>query len=122
MKLAPLTLSILALVAAASVAQAGSAPATAPIFVNAGDDYGCTIANTGTKDVASVEVKVIVNGNSLGASNTCAPLAAGSVCSVAAVSVPSSNNRWCTVTTLGSPKALRGRFCNQSTAECESMR
>jgi hypothetical protein len=91
--------------------------ASGPLRVAEQNAYSCSAGNVGTREV-DVEVTVTIDGGATGngVSTTCAGLAPNAVC-VAANDAASTKYRFCTVKT-SNRKAVRGTFCNTTTAVC----
>lgn len=113
--------STFVLLSAAAEASAGGVIASPPLRLGDLHDYECGVVNAGTKELASVTVKVWISGGGNGTSQTCEPLAPNTVCA-ANNTAGSAGWRYCEVTALGSGKALRGQFCNRTTGDCVPLR
>lgn len=105
-------------------AHAGGTVAAAQLTVGLGDTYQCTVVNMGLKEIASVTVSLAIAGDEatgISGSQTCAPLATNGTCTGSSVSAD-PGLRLCRIVGKGNLKAIRGKFCNTTTGECEEVR
>lgn len=102
------------LAATSGVAQAALL-ASPPLPINSNQNYGCAVANIGTRAI-DVEVEVVIDGGGYGSKVTCQALAPSAVC-VANNDAGFFDQRYCTVKTT-SKKTVRGNFCNNATGAC----
>lgn len=113
---------VLSLALGAPVAQAAAFLGSGPMPMINGTTDSCLVANIGLKALAEVTVSIIKSGTSTPeVSTTCAPMAANTHCGFQTNAV-GGGVRFCTVTVKGSPKAIRGEFCDVTAGRCTSIR
>jgi hypothetical protein len=108
---------VVAGVLAVSAAAQAATLTSAPLRINANDDYYCGAANVSSKDIA-VDISVTISGSNpgSGANASCSPLAPNTACT-AINTAGGVNYRFCKVTT-SSKKGTKATFCNITTNVC----
>ncbi|MCW5892075.1 MAG: hypothetical protein KIT14_16245 [bacterium] len=105
-----------------TTAHAAALLGSGPMGMVNGTTDSCLVANINPKDLAEVTVSIMKSGSSFPeVSTTCAPLAPNTHCGFQSNAV-GGGVRFCTVTVKGSPKAIRGEFCDVTAGRCTSIR
>jgi hypothetical protein len=112
----------LAVATAALMGVAGEARAallaSGPLRILSNQYFSCTAVNAGNSAV-SVDVAITIAGSNVGsgALEKCASLPSREICE-AENQAGGTNYRYCTITTTGPKRAVRGTFCNTTTGVC----
>jgi hypothetical protein len=113
---------LILLLAIGSTAHAATILGAGPIGMANGNIDSCVVVNISPKALAEVTVSIMKSGSSVPeVDTTCAPLAPNTHCGFQSNAVGPAQ-RFCTVTVKGSPKAIRGEFCDVSAGRCISIR